>query len=436
MTAALERLFHLSQRGTTVRRELVGALTTFFAIAYIIFVTPGYLSQVGMDYTAVLIATCLAAALGCFLCAGLGLPFILTPGVGLNAFFTYTICFAMGYTWQQGLAVVFLSGLLYLVITLTPLRELMVACIPPSMKNAISAGLGMFIALIGLFNAGLISAQGGAMGLGDFSNPAVVLALIGVLITGVLMAWKVKGAMLIGIVATTLLGFPMGITVLPDHLAMTGFTVTPVLFRLDFGGVLSLGVLPLVTAVVTFTMCITFDTLGSILSIAGAGDLLDKDGGMGKNSRVMTLAAVGTCAAACLGGPAIIPPVECSTGISEGARTGLHALAVGVLFLAAILIAPIAGIIPSAATAPALILIGMLMIGNATNIYWHNIEIALPCFLTMIMIPFTYSVSDGIGVGFISYAAIHLVTGKGKRVPPVTYVLAGMFVVMYILSAL
>lgn len=436
MSARLDRIFHLSQRGATARGELVGALTTFFAIAYIIFVTPGYLSQLGMDYTAVLIATCVAAALGCFLCAALGLPFILTPGVGLNAFFTYTLCFAMGYTWQQGLAVVFISGVLYLVITLTPLRELMISCIPPSMKNAISAGLGLFIAVIGLFNAGLISAQGGAMAMGDLSDPAVLLALIGVLITGVLMAWKVKGAMLIGIVAVTLLGLPMGVTVLPESLSMSGFSLSPVLFQLDFGGVLSLGLLPLVTAVVTFTMCLTFDTLGSILSIAGAGNMLDKDGGIGKNSRVMTLSALGTCAAACLGGPAIIPPVECSTGISEGARTGLHALAVGVLFLAAILIAPIAGIIPSAATAPALILIGMLMIGNATNIYWHNLEIALPCFLTMIMIPFTYSVSDGIGVGFISYAVIHLVTGKAKRVPPVTYVLAGMFVVMYILSAL
>ena len=436
MTQVLERLFHLSAHGTTVRRELVGALTTFFAIAYIIFVTPGYLSQTGMDYTAVLIATCVAAALGCLLSACFNLPFILTPGVGLNAFFTYTICLTMGYTWQQGLAVVFISGTLYLIVTLTPLREMMIACIPPSMNNAISAGLGMFIALIGLFNAGLIRAEGGAMGLGDLSSPAVLLALLGVLITGVLMAWKVKGAMLIGIVAVTLLGIPMGVTAFSGQGAVTGFSLAPVLFKLDFGGVLSLGVLPLVTAVVTFTICLCFDTLGSVLSIAGAGGLLDKDGGIGKNSRAMTLSAVGTCAAACLGGPAVIPPVECSTGISEGARTGLHSLAVGALFLAAILVAPIAGVIPSAATAPALILIGMLMIGNATNIYWHSLEIALPCFLTMIMIPFTYSVSDGIGVGFISYAAIQLVTGKGRRVPPLTYVLAGVFVLMYVLSAL
>lgn len=432
----LNRAFHLEARGATVRQELVGALTSFFAIAYIIFVTPGYLSQTGMDYTAVLIASCVAAALGCFLCAAFGFPFILTPGVGLNAFFTYTLCLTMGYTWRQGLAVVFLSGALYLLITVTPLRELMISCIPPSMKNAVSAGLGMFIALIGLFNAGLVVAENGGMALGPVAAPDVFLAVVGLLITGVLMAWKVKGAMLIGIIATTLIGIPMGVTQLPERITLSGLSMTPVLFQADFGGVLSLGVLPLVSAVITFTMCLTFDTLGDIICIAGAGNMLDEHGGIGKQSRVMTLNAVGTCVSTLLGGPALIPPVEGSTGIAEGARTGLHAAAVGVLFLASILIAPIAGIIPSAATAPSLILIGMLMIGNATNIYWHNLEIALPCFLTMIMIPFTYSVADGIGVGFISYVGIHLVTGKWRKVPPVTYVLAGMFVVMYILSAL
>ena len=436
MTRALEKLFHLSLHGTTVRRELAAALTTFFAIAYIIVLTPGYLCGTGMDYTAVLIATCVSAALGCFLTACFNLPFILTPGVGLNAFFTYTLCFTMGYTWRQALAVVFLSGAAYLVITLTPLRDAMVACIPPSMKNAITAGLGMFIALIGLFNAGLVTAGGGAMSLGDLSDPAVVLALVGVLLTGALMAWKVKGAMLIGIVAVTLLGLPLGVTALPEQGAATGFSLAPVLFQLDFGGLFSLGVLPLVTAVLSFTICMCFDAVGAILSIAGAGGLLEPDGGIGKNSRVMTLSALGTCAAAFLGSPALVPPVECSTGISQGARTGLHSLAVGALFLASILLAPVAGLIPSAATAPALILIGMLMIGSATNIYWHSLEIALPCFLTMIMIPFTYSVSDGIGVGFISYVAIQLVTGKGKRVPVLTYLLAGVFVVMYVLTAL
>ena len=424
----LERAFHLTERGTTVRRELLGALTSFFSVAYILFVTPSYLSQTGMDYTGVLLATCLSAALD--------LPFMLAPGVGLNAFFTYTLCLTMGYTWAQALAVVSLSGLAFLLISLTPLREQMISCIPPSMKNAISAGLGLFIALIGLLNSGIVQAQDGALLLGDIGAPATFLAILSLLITGVLMAWKVKGAMLIGIVVTTLLGFPLGVTQTPESMTLSLSALRPLLLSPDFGGVLSLGVLPLVTAVVTFTMCLCFDTLGALICIAGAGNLLDEKGGLGRYSRGMTAVALSTAAAPLLGAPPIGIPVEGSTGVADGARTGLYTAATGVLFLAAILLAPIAGIIPGAATSPALVLIGMLMIHNATNIYWHQVEIALPCFLTMIMIPFTYSVADGIGVGFISYTAISLVSGKGKKIPPVTYILTILFIAMYVFSAI
>ena len=363
-----------------------------------------------MDYTGVLLATCVSSALACFLSAAFDLPFMLAPGVGLNAFFTYTLCLTMGYTWAQALAVVSLSGVAYLVISLTPLRDQMISCIPPSMKNAISAGLGLFIALIGLLNSGIVRAEDGALLLGDIGAPATFLAILGLLITGVLMAWKVKGAMLIGIVVTTLLGFPLGVTQAPESMSLSLASLRPLLLSPDFGGVLSLGVMPLVTAVVTFTMCLCFDTLGALICIAGAGDLLDEKGGLGRYSRGMTAVALSTAAAPLLGAPPIGIPVEGSTGVADGARTGLYTAATGVLFLAAILLAPIAGVIPGAATSPALVLIGMLMIHNATNIYWHQVEIALPCFLTMIMIPFTYSVADGIGVGFISYTAISLVS--------------------------
>lgn len=434
--SVLERVFHLTERGTTVRRELLGALTSFFSVAYILFVTPSYLSLTGMDYTGVLLATCLSSALACFLSAALDLPFMLAPGVGLNAFFTYTLCLTMGYTWAQALAVVSLSGVAYLVISLTPLRDQMISCIPPSMKNAISAGLGLFIALIGLLNSGIVRAEDGALLLGDIGAPATFLAILGLLITGVLMAWKVKGAMLIGIVATTLLGFPLGVTQAPESMSLSLSALRPLLLAPDFGGVLSLGVLPLITAVVTFTMCLCFDTLGALICIAGAGDLLDETGGLGRYSRGMTAVALSTAAAPLLGAPPIGIPVEGSTGVADGARTGLYTAATGVLFLASILLAPIAGVIPGAATSPALVLIGMLMIHNATNIYWHQVEIALPCFLTMIMIPFTYSVADGIGVGFISYTAISLVSGKGKKIPPVTYILTLLFIAMYVLSAI
>lgn len=432
----LERVFHMTERGTTVRRELLGALTSFFSVAYILFVTPSYLSQTGMDYTGVLLATCVSSALACFLSAAFDLPFMLSPGVGLNAFFTYTLCLTMGYTWAQALAVVSISGVAYLIISLTPLRDQMISCIPPSMKNAISAGLGLFIALIGLLNSGIVRAEDGALLLGDIGAPATFLAILGLLITGVLMAWNVKGAMLIGIVVTTLLGFPLGVTQAPESMSLSLSALKPLLLSPDFGGILSLGVMPLVTAVVTFTMCLCFDTLGALICIAGAGDMLDKKGGLGRYSRGMTAVALSTALAPLLGTPPIGIPVEGSTGVADGARTGLYTAATGVLFLAAILLAPIAGVIPGAATSPALVLIGMLMIHNATNIYWHQVEIALPCFLTMIMIPFTYSVADGIGVGFISYTAISLVSGKGKKIPPVTYILTILFIAMYVLSAI
>ena len=432
----LERAFHLTERGTTVRRELLGALTSFFSVAYILFVTPSYLSQPGMDYTGVLLATCLSSALACFLSAALDLPFMLAPGVGLNAFFTYTLCLTMGYTWAQALAVVSLSGLAFLLISLTPLREQMISCIPPSMKNAISAGLGLFIALIGLLNSGIVQAQDGALLLGDIGAPATFLAILSLLITGVLMAWKVKGAMLIGIVVTTLLGFPLGVTQAPESMTLSLSALRPLLLSPDFGGVLSLGVLPLVTAVVTFTMCLCFDTLGALICMAGGGTGREKRGGRGGYSGAIRGVPLPPSSAPLLGAPPIGIPVEGSTGVADGARTGLYTAATGVLFLAAILLAPIAGIIPGAATSPALVLIGMLMIHNATNIYWHQVEIALPCFLTMIMIPFTYSVADGIGVGFISYTAISLVSGKGKKIPPVTYILTILFIAMYVLSAI
>ena len=431
-----ERFFGLTERGTTVRRELLGALTSFFSVAYILFVTPSYLSQTGMDYTGVLLATCLASALACFLSAAFNLPFMLAPGVGLNAFFTYTLCFSMGYTWAQALAVVSISGLAYLLISLTPLRDKMIACIPPSMKNAISAGLGLFIALIGLLNSGIVRAEDGALLLGEIGAPATFLAILGLLITGVLLAWKVKGAMLIGIVITTLLGFPLGVTQPPESIQLSLSSLSPLLLAPDFGGLLSLGVLPLITAVVTFTMCLCFDTLGALICITGAGNLLAEKGGLGRYSRGMTAVALSTAVAPLLGAPPIGIPVEGSTGVADGARTGLYAAATGVLFLAAILLAPIAEIIPGAATSPALVLIGMLMIHNATNIYWHRVEIALPCFLTMIMIPFTYSVADGIGIGFIAYTTINLVGGKGKQLPAITYILTILFVAMYVLSAL
>ena len=435
----LEKVFHLRDNGTTLRKEIVGGLTTFFAMAYIIFVNPSFLSQAGMDYTAVLVATCVASFVGCMLTAFLSnVPFAQAPGMGLNAFFAFTVCGAMGYTWQQALTVVLLSGILFLLVAVSPLRKQIIASIPASLKNAISAGIGLFIALIGMLNAGIITASDNLVDLGAITQPGPLLAIIGIVITGILMAWKVKGALVIGIVITTLIGIPMGITILPKagEITMSGVTLAPTFFKFDFGGLMEHGALALITAVITFAICDCFDTVGTLIGTAGNAGMLDKDGNLPRGDRAIIADAIATCTGACLGTSTVTTFVESSTGISEGARTGLSSVVVGILFLLAVVLAPIAGIIPTQATAPALIIVGMLMIKAAAKIEWNDMEIALPCFLTIAMMPFAYSITDGIGFGFISYTLIKVFRGKFKEVPVLMYVLSAVFVLMYILSYL
>lgn len=428
-------MFDLKKHGTTVRTEIIGGITTFFAMAYIIFVNPNFLVGAGMDFTAVMVATCVSAAIGSFLTAFLAnVPFAQAPGMGLNAFFTYTVCLGMGYTWQQGLTIVLLSGILFLVVTISPLRSKIIASIPAPLKWAMNAGIGLFIALIGLLNAGIITASDNLLDLANITSGPALLALIGLIITGLLMAWKVKGAIFIGIIITTLIGFPMGVTQMPDHATNVGISLMPTLFKFDFGGLFSFGILPLLTAVVTFAIYDMFDTVGTLIGTAGNAGMLDKDGNMPGGDRALIADALATCVGACLGTSTVTTFVESSTGISEGARTGLSSVVVGILFLLSVLLAPIAGIVPSAATAPALIIVGMLMISGVTKIDWSDVEVALPCFLTVAVMPFAYSISDGIGFGFISYTLIKVFRGKAKEVPGLIYILSALFVLMYILS--
>ena len=444
----MERFFKLKEHGTTVKTEIIAGLTTFFAMAYIIFVNPSYLSQAGMDYTSVLVATCVSAAIGCFLTAFLAnVPFAQASGMGLNAFFTFSVCFGMGYTWQQALTIVFISGILFLIIAVSPVRSKIISSIPAPLKAAISAGIGLFICFIGLLNADIVKLVGtvineatGEVVSTDFSDLGAILtsgpalALIGVLITGVLMAWKVKGAMFIGIIATTLIGIPMGLTHAPSTLTENAITLAPTLFKFDFGGLFSHGVLPVVTAIVTFAMCDCFDTVGTLIGTASNAGMLDKDGNLPHGDKALVADACATVVGACLGTSTVTTFVESSTGISEGGRTGLTSVVVGILFLLSVVFAPIAGIIPTQATAPALIIVGMLMIGNVAKIDWSDIEVALPCFLTIIMMPFAYSISDGIGFGFISYCVLKIFRGKFKEVPVLMYVLSALFILMYALA--
>ena len=434
----MEKIFKLKEHNTTVKTEIVGGLTTFFAMAYIIFVNPSFLSDAGMDYTAVMLATCVSAAIGTFLTAFLAnVPFAQAPGMGLNAFFTYTICLGMGYTWQQGLAIVFISGLIFLAVAVSPLRSKIIASIPAPLKAAISAGIGLFICLIGLLNAGIVTAGNNLLDMGSITSGSALLALIGLLVTGILMAWKVKGALFIGILISTVIGIPMGVTNVSNiSLSFSGISMAPTFLKLDFGGLFSMGVLPLLTSVVTFAICDCFDTVGTLIGTAGGAGMLDQDGNLPGGDKALVADAIATCTGALLGTSTVTTFVESSTGVSEGARTGLSSVVVGVLFLLSCVLAPIAGIIPSAATAPALIIVGMFMIGNVSKVDWSDPEVALPAFLTIAIMPFAYSISDGIGFGFISYTLIKLARGKAKEVPVLLYILSALFVVMYILSAM
>lgn len=443
----MDKFFKISERGSSVRAEIVGGVTTFFAMAYIIFVNPGLLSQTGMNSNGVMLATCISAAVGCLLTALLAnAPFAQAPGMGLNAFFTFTVCFNMGYTWQEALAIVLLSGILFLIIAVSPLRSKIISAIPAFLKSAISAGIGLFIAFIGILNVSLVGFGSGVPALqfmvadeaGNMvANTAGILTIIGLLITAILMAYKVKGAIVIGIIITTIIGFPMGQTHLPDAITMSVFKeLGEVAFKLDIPGVMAKGILPLVTAVISFALVDCFDTVGTLIGTAKNAGMTDKNGNLPGGDRALIADAIATCCGACLGTSTVTTFVESSTGISEGARTGLSSIVVGVLFLLACLLAPVAGIIPSAATAPALIIVGVLMIKGATDVNWGDFEEACPAFLTIAMMPFAYSISDGIGFGFISYSIIKLARGKAKEVPVLVYIISVLFILKYILTSI
>ena len=451
----MERFFSISQRGSTVRREVIGGITTFFAMAYIIFVNPNTLCpNLGTVaepffpampeelWGPVLVATCVSAAIGCFLTGLLAnVPFAQAPGMGLNAFFTYTVCLGMGYTWQEGLAIVLLSGLLFLAISISPLRKKLIASIPDFLKHAISAGIGLFIAFIGLLNVGLISISGAVPAL-QLSmvvdgqrvwNTQGLLTLVGLLLTAILMAFRVKGAVVIGILVTTLLGLPMSVTQIPETVTMEHVTLAPVFFQLDLAGVFSKGLLPLLTAVISFAIVDCFDTLGALVGLSSSAGLEDHDG---RADRALIADALATCCGACIGTSTVTTFAESSTGIAEGARTGLSSMVVGVLFLFSVFLAPVAGIIPAAATAPALIIVGVLTMRSAASIPWDDVECAVPAFLTVAVMPFAYSISDGIAFGFISYSIIKLVRGKGREVSLLTYGISLVFILKYLLGNL
>ena len=428
----LERLFHLKKNNTTVKTEILAGITTFMTMAYILFVNPTILSNTGMDFTAVMIGTAIAAAVGTFLTAFLAnIPFAQASGMGLNAFFTFSVVLGMGYTWQQGLAIVLLSGVLFLLITISPLRSKMIEMIPRSLKYAISGGIGLFIALIGLFNAGIITANNNLLSLNLIGKPQA-LALLGVAITFILMLLKVKGALLISIVATTIIGIFTGVTNLPSELTLANVSLAPVFLQFDFN-LLSLGLIPLITTILSFTLVDMFDSIGTLVGTAGNVGMLDEEGNLPQGDKALVADAVATCVGACVGTSTVTTYVESATGIEQGGRTGLTSVVVGILFLLSIFLAPVAGIVPAAATAPALIVVGVLMMGSMGKIEWSNLEVAIPAFFTVAIMPFAYSISDGIGFGFISYVVIKLALRKWREVHWLMWIIASLFIAKYLI---
>ena len=454
----LDKIFHLKENHTDVKTEVMAGITTFMTMAYILAVNPNILSASGMDRGSVFTATALSAFIATCLMALLSnSPFVLAPGMGLNAYFTYTVVLGMGYTWQQALAAVFAEGIIFILLSLTNVREAIFNSIPMNLKHAVSVGIGLFIAFIGLQNAKIVVGNDSTLvsifsfkssvAEGTFSSQGitVLLALIGILVTAVLLAKDVKGSILWGILITWVLGIICQLThlyvpnadigyysLLPDF--SNGISVPsmmPTFMKMDFSIVFSLDFVVIMFAFLFVDM---FDTLGTLIGVASKADMLDKDGKLPKIKGALLSDAVGTTVGAVCGTSTVTTFVESASGVAEGGRTGLTSIVAGILFALSLLLSPIFLAIPSFATAPALIVVGYLMLTSVTKIDFSDMTEAIPCFIAIIAMPFMYSISEGISMGVISYVVINLITGKAKekKISVLMYVLAILFVLKYI----
>lgn len=455
----LNHLFHLHENGTTIKTEFLAGITTFMTMAYILAVNPIILSATGMDKGAILTATALASCLGTVLMALFAnYPFALAPGMGLNAFFAYTVVLQMGYSWETALSAVFVEGIIFIVLSLTNIREALFNAIPMTLKKAVSAGIGLFIALIGLFNAQVVVANAAtkislfsfkeSLRSGNFHTVGitVVLSLLGVLFTAILMQRKVRGNILWGILFTWILGVICELTGLyvPDpaqHMfsvipnfsagaaAFTPSSMAPIFGKIDFTNMLTLDFFVVMFA---FLFVDIFDTLGTLIGVSSKADMLDADGKLPRIKGALMADAVATTAGAVMGTSTVTTFVESATGVSEGGKTGLTAVFVALFFLLSLFLSPVFLAIPAFATAPALIIVGFLMLGAITGIEFNDLTESLPAYLTIIAMPFCYSVSEGISFGVISYVLINLLTGKREKISILMYVLAVLFICKYI----
>ena len=427
---SLQSLFKLEEHGTDVRTEVMAGVTTFLTMSYIIFVNPSILSTTGMDHNAVFIATCLAAALGTFIMAFVAnWPVGLAPGMGLNAFFAFTVVKGMGFTWQQALGAVFISGCVFVALTITGVRRWLVGGIPTSLRSAIAAGIGMFLAIIALSGAGIVVANPATkVGLGNLHSLPVLLATLGFLLIAVLDYFRLRGAILIGILAVTAASMLLGLTHFQGIVSAPP-SISPTLLKLDIPGALRGGFFHII---LVFVLVEIFDATGTLTGLARKAGLLDggREEGLG---RALFADSLAIFSGSLLGTSSTTAYIESASGVQAGGRTGLTALTVGVLFLAALFFAPLAAVVPPWATAPALLYVAGLMMRELLQIDWNDVTEAVPSALAALVMPFTYSIANGLAFGFIAYAALKLFTGRAREVHPALWVVAALFVLRFAL---
>ncbi len=443
----LEKLFHLKENKTTVKTEVTAGITSFFTMAYIIFVNPQILSAAGMDAGAVMLATCVASAIGTFLMTFLAnYPFALAPGMGLNAFFAFTICGSMGYSWQAALAAVFISGCLFIIITVTGVREAIVRAIPMELKNANMLKFTIDPGKYQNFD-GTIVADASPIPAFNFASASTLLAIFGLIVLAVLYVRKVKGALFLGILITSAvgcilqfaLGIDVGVTAPTGGISIPSLAPTFMQFTHGFGELFNFSegvgsvLMSVVSVLISLVLVDMFDTIGTLIGTATRANMLDKEGNLPRANGALLADAIATACGAVLGTSTVTTFVESSAGVSEGGRTGLTSLTTGLLFLVAIVASPFLGLVPTAATAPVLIIVGVLMMASVKNINWGEFESALPAFMTIACMPFAYSIADGIAAGFIFFTITKLFKGKAKEVHPIMYVLCVLFILRFII---
>jgi adenine/guanine/hypoxanthine permease len=425
----LERYFEFAALGADWKTEILAGFTTFMTMAYIVFVNPAILHDAGMPLAAVTAATCISAAVGSMLMGGFArYPIALAPGMGLNAYFAYTVVKGMGIPWQAALGAVFISGVAFFVLTIVGVRQLIIATIPFELYAAVAAGVGLFIALIGFRNSGIIVPDPATMvTLGNLRNPSTMLAVFGLLLIAALLAWKVRGAMLIGILATTLVGLATGVAKwTPQGSGLAELSATA--FKLDIGATLRLGFLEIIFVFLFIDM---FDNIGTLVAVGKKANLFDHTNRIPRVDRILLCDATATMVGSVTGTSTVVSYIESAAGVAAGGRSGVTAIVTGLLFLAALALVPLAGAIPMAASAPALIIVGCLMVGVVAEIEWNDPEVAVPAFLTMTAIPLTYSIANGLAFGFTAYTLIKVLRGKFRQVNWFVYVLTALFLTRF-----